>query len=58
MAFSSEMKAILQVPGVLTPFIVIGFALFLRLGIYEYLLAAIVAFIDLIEHFVLVSGEM
>lgn len=57
MAFISVMKAILQLSWGLSPVTVVCFVLFLRWGIYEYPLAAMVAFIDLIEHIVLVGGE-
>ena len=48
-------KRTLQLAWELAPVTFVCFVLFLRWGIYEYPLAAIVAFIDLIEHIILVS---
>ena len=58
MAFMSLMKAILQWAWALAPLTCVSMVLFLRWGIYEYPLAAIVAFIDLIEHIILVGGQV
>ena len=57
MAFMSGTKTILQEAWGLAPFTFVCVVLFLRWGIYEYPLAAIVAAIDLIEHIILVGAE-